>query len=73
MDLVPVSVRGAALGWYNGVTGLAALPASILFGLVWQSFGAPAAFMLGCVLAGMAALLLMRVPATSMRDNQLQQ
>ena len=73
VDLVPVSVRGAALGWYNGVTGLAALPASILFGLVWQSFGAPAAFMLGCVLAGMAALLLMRVPATSMRDNQLQQ
>ncbi len=63
VDLVPASVRGAALGWYNGVTGLAALPASIVFGLVWQSFGAPAAFMLGCVLAGLAALLLVRVPA----------
>ena len=67
VDLVPASVRGAALGWYNGVTGLAALPASIVFGLVWQSFGAPAAFMLGCVLAGLAALLLTRVPATVQR------
>jgi MFS family permease len=65
VDLVPAGVRGTALGWYNGVTGLAALPASILFGLVWQSFGAPAAFMLGCVLAGLAAALLLRVPATA--------
>jgi MFS family permease len=65
VDLVPASVRGAALGWYNGVTGLAALPASVIFGLVWQSFGAPAAFLLGCVLAGLAALLLVRVPARS--------
>ncbi len=63
VDLVPANVRGAALGWYNGVTGMAALPASVLFGLVWQGFGAPAAFLLGCVLAGLAALLLARVPS----------
>ena len=65
VDLAPAAVRGAALGWYNGVTGLAALPASILFGLVWQQLGAPAAFGMGCALAGAAALLLARVPATA--------
>jgi len=56
--LVPADLRGTAFGWYHGVIGLGALPASLLFGLVWHSFGAAAAFNLGAGLALAAAALL---------------
>jgi MFS family permease len=54
-DLVPAARRGTAFGWYNLTIGLAAFPASLLFGAVWQEFGAPAAFAMGAVLAVLAA------------------
>ena len=60
-SLVPADLRGTAFGWYHGVVGLAALPASLVFGLLWQQFGAPLAFMIGGILALVAALLLLRV------------
>ena len=60
-DLVPARVRGAAFGWYNLTIGLAALPASLLFGGLWQRYGAPAAFLTGAALALVAALGLMLV------------
>ena len=50
-DLVPVGVRGAAFGWYNLTIGLAALPASLIFGGLWQAYGAPTAFGVGAGLA----------------------
>ncbi|MDT8304968.1 MAG: MFS transporter [Anaerolineae bacterium] len=65
-DLVPASQRGTAYGWYNGAVGIAALPASLIAGLLWQGigrwqgFGAPAAFLWGAALALLAALLLYR-------------
>ena len=55
-DLVPAARRGAAFGWYNLVIGLAALPASILFGLLWDQRGAGVAFTAGAALALLAAL-----------------
>lgn len=55
-DLVPAGLRGTAFGWYNLTIGLAALPASLVFGGIWQAFGAPAAFMLGATLALVAAV-----------------
>ena len=55
-DLVPASRRGTAFGWYNLAIGLAALPASLLFGVVWTRYGAPAAFRMGSLLALAAAL-----------------
>lgn len=60
-DLVPAARRGAAFGWYNLALGLAALPASLLFGAVWTRFGAPAAFAMGSALAVVAAAGLMVV------------
>jgi len=54
-DLVPAHRRGTAFGWFNLTIGIAALPASILFGLVWDRAGAPAAFVMGAVLALLAA------------------
>jgi MFS family permease len=55
-DLVPADVRGAAFGWYNLTIGLAALPASLIFGGLWQNFGASVAFITGASLALAAAL-----------------
>jgi MFS family permease len=57
-DLVPAGRRGAAFGWYNLAVGVVALPASLLFGLVWQRAGATAAFTMGGALALAAALWL---------------
>ena len=54
-DLVPADVRGAAFGWYNLTIGLAALPASLIFGGLWQAYGAAAAFIVGASLALAAA------------------
>jgi MFS family permease len=61
-DLVPATRRGTAFGWYNLAIGLAALPASLLFGAVWDRWGAPAAFTLGAglALAAVIALTLVR-------------
>ena len=58
VDLTPPELRGTALGLYHGVVGLAALPASILFGVLWEVFGAEAAFLTGSALAVAAALIL---------------
>ena len=64
-DLVPAARRGAAFGWYNLAIGLGALPASVLFGMVWDRYGAGPAFGVGAVLAVAAAGgLLMLVPSS---------
>ena len=57
-DLVAARRRGAAFGWYNLAVGAGALPASLLFGVVWQRFGAPAAFVFGASFALAAATVL---------------
>ena len=57
-DFADPAERGAAFGWYNFAIGIGALPASLLFGAIWQQFGAPAAFGFGAALAGLAAVLL---------------
>lgn len=57
-DLAPPHLRGTVLGWYHATIGIAALPASLLFGWVWTQFGVPAAFGMGAVLAAVAAGML---------------
>ncbi len=62
-DLAPASRRGTAFGVYNAVSGLGALTASVVFGVIWKAFGAPAAFGTGAALALAAtALLFVVVP-----------
>ncbi len=63
VDLAPAALKGTALGAYHGAIGLAALPASLLFGLLWKAFGPATAFLTGAALALAASLLLARVPA----------
>lgn len=57
-DLAPKALRGTAFGYYNLVVGLFALPASVLFGWVGQTWGYPSAFILGASFAGLASILL---------------
>ena len=58
-DLVGAADRGAAFGFYHLTIGVASLPASIVFGLLWDRWGPAAAFGSGAGLATMAALLLL--------------
>lgn len=60
-DLVAPDRRGTAFGWYNLAIGLGALPASMLFGYVWDHAGAAVAFTMGASLAGLAAVGMMIV------------
>lgn len=62
-DLAPQGLRGRAFGLFHGGIGLAALPASVLFGILWKTFGPGAAFLSGAGLALVASLLLLTVPA----------
>jgi MFS family permease len=62
-ELAPKSIHGAAFGLYNGVIGLGALPASVIFGLVWKLWGADTAFFFGALLSVFAIIILMRVKA----------
>jgi len=57
-DLSPAAVRATAFGWHAAVQGIGALAAGIFFGFLWQTFGAPVAFMTGAALALFAAVLL---------------
>ena len=55
-DLVPRDRRGAAFGWYNLAIGIGALPASLLFGALWDRWGSATAFDFGALLALLAAV-----------------
>ena len=64
-DLVGRDRRGTAFGWYNLAIGIGALPASLLFGVVWDRLGPTAAFDVGAALAVAAAVVLAAVRAPS--------
>jgi MFS family permease len=61
-DLAPKELRGEAFGWYNGAIGIAALPASALFGLIWVKISLEAAFITGAALALLASVFLFTIP-----------
>ncbi len=57
-DVSPAEVRGGALGLYQGLSGLAALVASIMAGVLWDQVAVSAPFWLGAATALAAALAL---------------
>jgi MFS family permease len=59
--------RGTAFGWYNLMLGLFAVPAGVMFGGLWQVFGAPAAFATAGVLGVAAVALLLAWVRPAMR------
>ena len=50
--------RGTAFGWYHLMVGIAAIPAGLLFGSIWQFQSAAMAFFFAGGLAGCAAVVL---------------
>lgn len=56
VDIVPTLRKGTALGWYNLAIGIGALPASLVFGAIWDHSGAPTAFAFGAAVAFIASV-----------------
>ena len=61
--------RGTAFGWYHLMVGIAAIPAGLLFGSIWQFHSAAMAFFFAGSLAALSAFLL-RTWAWPMRTSQ---
>ncbi|GAB4197593.1 MAG: MFS transporter [Wenzhouxiangellaceae bacterium] len=61
-DLAPAAMLGRAFGWYHLVAGLLLLPASLLFGHLWQVYSAALAFTIAAV-ASLAGVLVLLLPA----------
>jgi predicted MFS family arabinose efflux permease len=64
----PGDLRGTAFGVFNLATGLAALFASILAGILWDRLGASATFIAGGGFSIIAALLII-FPSRQDRDH----
>lgn len=58
-DMVGTEKRGTAYGLYHGVVGLAALPAALIVGWLWQAVSPQAAFLFAASLMGLATLSLL--------------
>jgi MFS family permease len=69
-DYAPPLERGTAFGWYHLAVGLAAIPAGVLFGTLWQLHSAPLAFFVAGGVAALAAILL-RLWAWPARETPL--
>lgn len=55
-DIAPPDQRGTAFGWYYLAIGLGALPASVIFGELWDRQGSSFAFGFGAAMALAAAV-----------------
>lgn len=62
-DLAPATARGGSFGWFHMVMGLAALPAGVTAGLLWDAEGPGAAFLFSAACVAAAAVALMSVRA----------
>jgi MFS family permease len=60
-DLVAPEKRGTAYGFYNLAFSITVLPASLLFGLCWETLGAPISFLISASVSICAAFLLLTV------------
>lgn len=67
-DLAPAHLRGSAFGLYHLTVGIGAFPASLIFGLVWEGFGASAAFGMGAGLALLSSVMLATLRETKPRN-----
>ncbi len=70
-NLVGPERKGLAFGWFNFAVGIVALPSSLMFGTLYESFGPRAAFTTSAALALAAIVLLAGVgrgqPADTVR------
>ncbi|MBU0689790.1 MAG: MFS transporter [Gammaproteobacteria bacterium] len=57
-DTAPADLRGTAFGFFNLMSGLAMLLASVLAGLLWQTLGAASTFYSGAIICVLAMIVL---------------
>ncbi len=70
-ELSSAAQRGTVFGWFHMITGLAAIPAGLLFGIIWQRFSAAAAFATAGALAiGAAAIFAIHLLPLLRRRSQ---
>ncbi len=68
-DMVAPELRGSAYGLYNFAIGISALPASLLFGYIWEKFSYKAAFFTGSFLS-LSALIIFLLTQDVLRTNR---
>jgi len=63
-EIAPKKFKASALGGYQMVIGLCALPASVMAGLLWENFGKTAPFMISLILTTIAFFILIKIKET---------
>jgi MFS family permease len=63
-DASPPALRGTAYGYFNLLTGLSALVASIIAGALWDSYGPAASFLVGLAFTLMSLVGLLAISTT---------
>jgi MFS family permease len=70
-DTAPADLRGTAYGFFNLVSGVAMLFASVLAGFLWDAFGADRTFIAGAAFSALAlAAILLRSRTDQMNANR---
>lgn len=57
-EIAPKRLKGTMLGLHSTIAGLALLPASIICGFLWNSFGSAVPFVFGASMSAVAALIM---------------
>lgn len=57
-EIAPKDLKGTMLGLHSTIAGIALLPASVICGFLWNSFGNAVPFVFGAIMSSVAALLL---------------
>jgi MFS family permease len=65
-DTAPPTLRGSAFGMFNLASGIALLLASVIAGILWDSFGSTATFFAGAAFATVALALASRYPVNAL-------
>ncbi len=68
-EVAPRSRRGTAFGWYHLTLGMLTLPASLIFGGLWDAFGPRTAFLTGAALA-VAAVVALSTLARAVKEDR---
>ncbi|HEX7387228.1 MAG TPA: MFS transporter [Castellaniella sp.] len=69
-DTAPADLRGTAYGFFNLVSGVAMLLASVIAGFLWEHFGAPATFHAAAGFCVIALLILATKKSASARPTK---
>ncbi len=68
-NLVGAEYKGLAYGWFSFAVGISALPASVIFGALYESYGSATAFGWSAALALVAVALMAGVRGPLRRTN----